>query len=380
MINFDISTFNKIFSLSGEKKYVELNNTVCQRWFIPLENHKLFLSLFQPSSIKGKIVVKTFNIIKHFPRILNLAHAKIVSLTFSDQFCEAIDDIFQQNGCEYGIFCGSPRKHQKMTLMVVNNGKILGYCKLSDKDYIRKLFEKERNSLVYLHEKGICNVPFSLYCDKLKFCNIYAFVQTTKRNGKITIANRFSPELFEFIQNFNAKTVLYIPFEDSDYAKSLERLVVNLKFLNDRELKECFKRGIDTIYYYRYKFNEFCAYHGDLTAWNSFIVKRQLFVFDLEYFNKSYPRLCDYFHFFTQDLLYNKNADTEEIYKQYQIIKSKFLNIENIDLLYLSYLLIVVDFYLNRDKAILNNRLYRCFHIWSELINKLLCDVKKYNQ
>lgn len=380
MNNFDISAFSEIFSFCGEQKYIELNNTVGQRWFIPFKHHKLFLSLFQPSSIKGKIVKGTLGIIKHFPHILNLAHAKIVPLTFSSQFCGVIDDIFQQTGCKYAIFCGSPGKHQKITLMVVNNGMALGYCKLSDKGYIKKLFEKESNNLVYLHDKSVDNVPFSLYCGKLEFSDIYAFVQTTKRNGKIKIANRSSPALLEFIQDFNAKTALCIPFEDSDYAKSLERLRVNLAFLNNRELGESFKRGIDTIYNHRHRFNDFCAYHGDLTAWNSFIANGKLFAFDLEYFSKSYPRLCDYFHFFTQDLLYNENANAEKIYKQYQIVKSKFLGIENIDLLYLSYLLAVVDFYLNRDKAILNDRLHSCFCIWAELVNKLLCDAKEYHQ
>ena len=62
MPDFDFSSFHKICSIGDGIKYVEMNNTVGQRWYIPLKNSKTHLSLFQPSSDKGKIIIKLFNI------------------------------------------------------------------------------------------------------------------------------------------------------------------------------------------------------------------------------------------------------------------------------------------------------------------------------
>ena len=59
MTTFDISAFNGLFSIGGKEKYIELNNTVGQRWYIPFHNPEQFISLFQPSSLKGKLFEST---------------------------------------------------------------------------------------------------------------------------------------------------------------------------------------------------------------------------------------------------------------------------------------------------------------------------------
>lgn len=139
------------------------------------------------------------------------------------------------------------------------------------------------------------------------------------------------------------------------------------------------EKGIEVIENNKIHFNQFYASHGDLTAWNSFIVDDHLFAFDLEYFKQSYPLLCDYFHFFTQDLLYNGYADTTQIWDKYMNVKERFMEVYHLDLYYLAYLLVIVDFYLNRDKGILNERLESCFTIWTELIEKLIEDDKGFD-
>lgn len=80
-------------------------------------------------------------------------------------------------------------------------------------------------------------------------------------------------------------------------------------------------------------------------------------------------------------MLYNAYADAEQIYHQYQEIRQNVLaKIQEHNILYLSYLLIITDFYLNRDNGILNNRLDKCFKIWSQLIKYLIKDVKESHQ
>ncbi len=382
MPDFDFSSFHEICSIGDGIKYVEMNNTVGQRWYIPLRNSKTHLSLFQPSSDKGKIIVKLFNVIKYFPFVLHLINAKIIRLNFSSDFIAFINELFKFHNCDFGIFCGSPGNHQKITLLVAHEKTVLGYCKLSDKDCIKDLFKKESNTLDYLHKKGINDIPKSLFCGNLSFCNnIDIFVQSTRRNGKIKSATPTSKELIYFVNKFNIKTSQIIPFNESDFAKSLNRLSNNLHLLEDREIQSVYRKAIDMISEHSQSPLAFCAYHGDLTPWNSFIVDRKLFAFDLEYFKSTYTPWCDYFHFFTQDMLYNAYADAEQIYHQYQEIRQNVLaKVQERNILYLSYLLIIADFYLDRDNGILNNRLDKCFKIWSQLIKYLIKDVKESHQ
>ena len=181
------------------------------------------------------------------------------------------------------------------------------------------------------------------------------------------------------MQTVKEKTAQKISFDNSDFAQALLRLRKNLKFLKNIQLCDSITNGIKYIEIKKNLFDEFYASHGDLTAWNSFIVDDHLFVFDLEYFKQSYPLLCDYFHFFTQDMLYNGYADANKIWYKYKSVKKIFSGINQIDIYFLAYLLVIIDFYLSRDHGILNKRLESCFAIWSELIEKLIIDDKKIN-
>ena len=379
MNTFDIAAFKDIYTIGSGEKFIELNNTVGQRWFVPFHHNDLFLSLFQPSSVKGKLFAKSINWLKFCPMLLGFANARIVKLSFSKPFKAYANKVFDIEYCQFGIFCGSPGFHQKITIMAADKDKVMGYCKITDKMDIFNLFDNEFKHLQYLQSQGVCHVPAPLFCGKLPFANLYAFFQTTERNGKVKFATYLSPEVLDFIKDFNNRTKLDIPFDNSDFTHSLIRLKQNLKFLNDKGLTKTFMDGVNLIEDNKECFKEFCASHGDLTAWNSFIVDGNLFAFDLEYFKKSNPLLWDFFHFFTQDLLYNGYADSDKIYCEYLNVKKILPEIRHLDYLYIAYLLVIVDFYLNRDKGILNGRLGSCFIIWSELVQKLMNDVKEIN-
>lgn len=379
MIDFSLASYQNIFTIGDGKGYIELNNTVGQKWLIPLKKSKIHLSLFQPSSLNGKLVLLLFNIIKYFPFILKRINAKTIKLDFSPQFTSFIDTVFDSRQCEISIFCGSPGKHQKLTMLVICNDSILGYCKLSEKECVKELFVKESESLNFLHSKGVDNVPESLYCGNLSFCkSIAAFIQTTKRNNSIKIATYNSSELFEFVDDLNTKTKQVLNFNDSDFAKSLNRLFENLHLLRKIEKIALYRKAIRFTKNYFRESADFCVFHGDLTPWNSFIVDGKLFAFDWEYIKMTYPPWCNYFHFFTQELLYNANADANQIYSCYNGLKnSKLAMIKDCDMLYLSYLLIISDFYLDRDGGILNQRVEKCFDIWLILIKYLIDDAEK---
>ena len=94
MNTFDIAVFKDIFTIGSGENFIELNNTVGQRWFVPYRHNGLFLSLFQPSSVKGKLFAKSINWIKFYPMLLGIANARIVKLTFSKPFMDYANKVF----------------------------------------------------------------------------------------------------------------------------------------------------------------------------------------------------------------------------------------------------------------------------------------------
>lgn len=62
-------------------------------------------------------------------------------------------------------------------------------------------------------------------------------------------------------------------------------------------MQNTLRDGIKAVKANQDSFEYFCASHGDLTPWNSFIVQDKFFAFDLEYFKCSYTPFHDLFHF-----------------------------------------------------------------------------------
>lgn len=79
-------------------------------------------------------------------------------------------------------------------------------------------------------------------------------------------------------------------------------------------------------------------------------------------------------------MLYNKYANAEKIYLKYKGIRKLFFkDTDKADLFYLSYLLMIFEFYLNRDNGILNERIKECMGTWATLIKYILKNVSENN-
>lgn len=372
MSDFSLISFQNVFTIKDGTGYIELNNTVGQKWLIPLKNSKTHLSLFQPSSLKGKLVVAAFNIIKHFPFILKKINARSIRLNFLPQFISFIDDLFHIKQCEIGVFCGSPGKHQKLTLLVANKDSILGYCKLTDNPELLSIFQQEADCLAYLKSKGINNIPESLFDGELpNLKGVYAFIQTTIRNGKVTSANYINQSVFSFVTRMFDLTKKELDYKDSNFCKSVNTLKSYIN-LFDKEEQNTLNRAIEKIELTLGQSSYYSAYHGDFTPWNSFLQGDKLFVFDFEYFQKYTMPFMDYFHFFTQSSIYNEYLESDKIFNKYVAIKDTIKqNIPNPDFYYTCYLITVMAFYLNRDNGFLNDRIESCFRIWVNLMKSI---------
>ena len=361
-------------SKTGDK-YIRLANSVGQEWLFPIKHIRAYLSLFQPSSIAGKLVAILLPLFSKYPRLLQQLHAEYVYIECSAALQDLLNKTFRIEGVQYAIFCGSPGKHQKPTLLLSNGQAPLGYCKISNNPSVIEIFEKESKFLDYLNGLGMTGIPQVLYCNHIPGNDdIYCFIQTTKRpSRRVKIATIQSPALHSFVQSMATKTLVHLRYEESDFYSIIENLKKLLPLLNNTNQETNIHTSIKTIENaFSGKVSSFCAYHGDLTPWNSFIVDGALFAFDFEYARYTCPLWADLFHFFTQDLIYNRYADSEYIYKTYIRLKgSVFRSITECDILYISYLLMIIEFYLNRDQGILNKRLGKCICIWSDLLDRI---------
>lgn len=369
------SVLNHILSIGKGEKYLILCNTVGQQWLFPFENPKLGLSLFQPSSFIGKLVLKTLPFLKRLPWILKRMNISTQKIEFTNSFLDKIKEYFDVTSVQLSIFCGSPGKHMKPTILIVSQDNYLGYCKLSDNPDVIEIFKKEQLSLDYLAQKGVQNIPTIKCCLPMTDnSRIWLFVQTTQRNKHATIAKHDSKELYVFIEEMRRCSKIKIDFHESDYFKCLRRLKGLLSIIQDTPYYDIVDKSIRIVESYLNKTEvAYSAYHGDLTPWNSFIVDGHLYAFDFEYFQKTYPPYADFYHFFTQEYIYNKYACGEKIYSEFLRLKTnKYITWENSDLWYVCYLLCIMEFYLSRDKGFLNDRIVQCFNIWGALIYKLI--------
>lgn len=331
--------------------YYSFSNADGKNWIIPKQNMRTGLSLYQPSGIKGKLLKK------HLPCLIQLTpimHRLAIirsSYMLQENLNQLLTKVFNcHSSFEFSVFAGTPSVHQKVTIQISSKENILGYCKVTDKAEICAIFKHEQQVLYRLRKNGIEAIPKCLYCGKLKE-DIFLFIQTTTKSNQSKVIHTWNHKHTLFIKDLHRHTAQTISFKQSDYCHTLNELVQLNKCYPEKAIIRC----LDTIIHFVYTHwnrepKVFSAYHGDFTPWNTIEEKNNLFVFDWEYAKLTYPPYMDFFHFFTQTGFFEKHWNTEQIYKGYLKLRKYIANeIENPDILYISYLLEIICLYMNRD-------------------------------
>lgn len=360
---------NRIFRFSGRVQFWIIYNTVGQNWILPQKRTKRFLALYQPSSTKGKIVANLLPYLRYTPFLASKINAKSILVELNSSFKKAICQSFGITDFEYGVFCGSPGRHQKITIMINQGKKCLGYCKVTDNPEVFAIFQKESADLLYLKSKGIGCIPEILFVNEIKdLPGVFLLVQTTKREGVIRKAAINDSCVFDFVARMHNLTKSKMSYAKSDFAHSVHVLRRYIDLFKTEEQHAIF-HAISEVEKELTIPSYYSAYHGDFTPWNCYIVDKELFVFDFEYFQRYTIPYLDYFHFFTQSCIYNKYMETDSIFEEYLNNRDLILaKIGDADFYYTCYLLNVMAFYLERDKGFLNERIESCFKIWVKLI------------
>lgn len=354
-----------IINVGKGSVFFSFSNVDGKRWIMPAKNMRLAMNLYQPSGRKGKLLKALFPWLYKIQFIKKVVHAEKLTCRLNPDFELLLCNLFKRDNVEFAIFCGTPSSHQKITIQISKDDNILGYCKVTGSDEVTSLFQNEANLLNSLSKQGIECIPQSLYCGRLKE-QVYIFVQTTRKTKKSKVVHQWTPFHEKFLYDLQRKTIREIKFEDSDYYKSVQNLLLHLDWLPKFADKEVIRTQINnTLNQYSGVIVKFSAYHADFTPWNMFVEKGKLFVFDWEYAQKTYPPFLDKYHYFTQTAIFESHWSEKEILKYIESADGKWIDKNT----YCMYLLDIISRYTLREKGNIGKDLECCFRIWLKLLS-----------
>ncbi len=391
LTNVLVSPKDNSASKNTQEKYITISNGDGKTWIFPCRNIKVGMNLYQPSSLKGKLLKHFLPYCYFIPAIQKMLKIQSKEYSINKDFLKLICRTFNDKSFQLAVFLGTPCIHQKATIQVFSGSKIKGYCKVSSSEKIQELFAHEESILGVLNSKRIKNIPECLYRGWLNSDKaIQIFIQSTAKTIKSKIKHTLLPCHFSFLRDFSDMTKTRLAYEETEFSAVLQGLKKNCEYL--QEDKDFSKSDCSTLVYavgkveehYWEGFDMFTAYHRDFTPWNMLYEKSLsdyagLFVFDFEYAGLTYPPMLDLFHYHTQTAIYEKRYSANKIFTSYlKLKKSKAFrqySIQKPNFLYLCYLLDIVAFYLERDKGMYSKEIKQNLKVWLNLIVLLTEDI-----
>ena len=362
---------NSIFTNSGSQLFYLIENADRKVWIIPDINCRLALQLYQPSSINGKLLKSCFPVIKRFAFVRDALGISVHKYGIQPFLFDFLCKLYKVKNVEIALFCGTPSVHQKITMQVTDGSKILGYCKISENEEVKALFQHKESILKTLYDEGITNIPQCLYNSVLQD-KTHIFVQTSTKTKNSKVLHQLSAIHWNFLNHLHQKTKNSLPFEESNFYQALQLLKGNLTRCPSVDISGVTLAITRAEEFYKGKPVEFSFYHSDFTPWNMFVEKSELFVFDWEYAKRTFPPFLDAFHFFTQVCIFEQHKNAEAIMAAYRVGRNIFSKyFDNPDFSYQCYLLSIISFYLDRDNDFLSKETSDNIKIWTALLQLL---------
>lgn len=360
-----MTTLDKILDLAGSDKFCRFGNADGKYWIMPVRRMRTAMNLYQPSGIKGKMVKSLLPLLHWLPPVRKAIHAELLNCSLKEELRTLLCKVFDTEELEFSIFEGTPSVHQKITMQLSCGSRILGYCKLSESNDIKGLFEKESRILRQLAESGITDIPRALYCGTLT-SGAHLFVQSTAKTASSKVIHEWGTLQEKFLEELRENTTQVMLFEDSDFCRTLEALESHIDWLPRNIESKYIKHAIETL---RKELTgrsmELSAYHGDFTPWNMFVENGRLFVFDFEYAAKSYPHGLDKYHFFSQTAYFEKGWQAEEIISYMNRDEGTWIDKQH----YSMYLLDMISRFTTREGKKVEGSETALFAFWSNLLH-----------
>ena len=359
---------NNILDFTGGNKFYRFGNADGKYWIMPARGMRTALNLYQPSGIKGKMVKLLLPLLHWIPPVRKVIKAQTMHCYLNSELHSLLRRTFGVQDIEFAIFEGTPSVHQKITMQLSCNDRILGYCKLSNSNDIKELFEKESRILEMLANRGITGIPKALLYDTLSN-GMHIFLQSTEKTASSKVIHDWSNLHENFLAQLHEKTKKRVLFEESDYYNTLSALEQRLEWLPQNIDHGVVSKAIATIKEkYCGKEVEFCACHGDFTPWNMFANGNALFVFDFEYAAMSYPPGLDRYHFFTQTAVFEKHWGCDEIIAYIGSDSGRWIDRQ----LYAMYLLDIISRFTMREGGKVSGEAAKPFALWGKVLEKLI--------
>lgn len=363
-----MNTLNNILDLTGGEKFYRFGNADGKHWIMPARGMRTAMNLYQPSGNKGKAVKALLPYLHTLAPVRKAIKAECLKCRLNKELNNLLCNLFGVQRIEFALFEGTPCVHQKITMQLSCGKRILGYCKLSDSNDIKNLFEKENGILQRLWKCNVAGIPKPIFCGTLTN-GIHLFVQSTEKSTSSKCTHEWSSLHDGFLAQLQEKTRCSMLFEESDYFKSIASLEEHMDWLPDNVERDCIANAITKMKREHCGHEmELCAFHGDFTPWNMFIEHGKLFVFDFEYAAMSYPPGLDRYHHFTQTAVFERHWNADDILAYAKSDEGKWIDRK----LYAMYLLDVISRFTMREGGKVTGKAAEPFLLWSEVLKRIL--------
>ena len=364
--------YAEIFSedVYGEKYYLIDNGN--KTWIIPEKNMKYGFGILQASNFKAKLVKIFFPVLRDVIPARKICKCTPKYLKKNDGIKDIIEK-YCKDKYECSVYYGNLKEsvqNHKAVIQVFNKDKTFFYMKISEEKTVKDSFEKELTALKFLKGKNVRNIPAGIGIAKKGSWDIFIQENVAEDNRS---CYRFLDKHWRFIADMYEKTKVKISFENSDMYEPV-------MFLKHCAKEETLFGEEDSIMYAIRKTESFLKNsdfyysfaHGDFTPKNTCIKNKEVYAFDFEYCIKTATPFFDFFHYICQKSIMFNDMNIQETFRVYKKYKSKLYNYCNTpNMLFVSYLLYIIVFYLKRDDKNTDTRKGQLkFRI--ELIKKLL--------
>lgn len=341
-------------------------------WYIPVSNFELGLEIFQPTSVKGKLIKKIMPFIVNYKLIKKLTRVKEKKYILEPQLELYLKNKLGSN-ILLSVYIGDTRtiENRKATLQIYND-EIICYGKVTSENLVKQSFKREISSLQKLRSMGITNIPIIL--ETKNYLDLDLFLQSNMNIRGNTICTEITEKHLDFLDKIFNVTQCKCEYKDTDFKILIEYLKnIEISFDNRNLI-------LDSISYIERELNSkkklYSFSHGDFTPWNIYYNHKNIYVFDFEYcLEKNIPYI-DVFHYITQVWILVEKLQYKKLWIKYQETK-KILNnyVENPDFTYLCYILYIIAFYYKRNNGKFSES-DNSFKYWIVILEKLRTELK----
>jgi hypothetical protein len=359
---------NGLLTVGQGERFYRFANADGKMWLMPARNMRTAMELYQPSGVKGRWLKWGFPWLHGLPVVRRTIGAVTLRCALRPELSALLGRLWGVPRVEFALFGGTPCVHQKVTMQVSDGERILGYCKVTESEAVAALFRREQAWLEAVADSLRGRVPECLYCGPL-VPGLQMFVQSTVKSRRSRVLHDWTPLHEEFLQLMKAATRRSLPFEETDYYRTLEALSSHRDWLPTAAARRVVEAvRIELMRRWAGRVVSFSAYHADFTPWNMFEEAGRLFVFDWEYVQRSYPPGLDRYHFFTQVALFEGHLGAREILDYCRSAQGDWI----VPADYRAYLMDVITRFTLREGGQARGDVARSLGVWCELLQALI--------